>query len=541
MKLPLEVISLGASRLRIIKSLRNPLLQLFKRCQHALFYVLFLVPSGCATIIPPPTLPGTARTTEVRGTWITTTANDAISTPANTASTMQRLREIGLNTVYVEVWKNGYTQFPSAVLKRAIGVDRSENPANATAPGATSPRDLLQETLIQAHRRGLLYVAWFEYGFMAAHKDTMNHLRRQKPTWLSRNIQGSEVAPNGFVWLNPLHPEARKLLLDLALEAIDKYDIDGIQLDDRIVWPHITMGYDDYTQKIYASEHDGRLPPADYQDAEWMRWRADKITEYARQFVQEVRAKRPGLLISLSPAVFPWSWENYLLKWPSWGAWTAQDRLQSVTAGAQETTLRWDEFIPQTYRFNYADFEKTWLAQVAAMKTMGADRQKDLIVGIRIVGDGPDSSWQQLRDSILLARKMGNGGHVLWFSRGVTDLYAKELTDFYVASGPATSPYFPAGWRKPAISLYRAPLAERGGQDGRSAWFAADLPRGRYRMIAFDGHGWEYLNDQTIDSHVGVNSRVYFYLPGHYQQAELLLDRRDDMKTSRATSGSPAS
>src|SRR5215211_4685771 len=54
---------------------------------------------------------------EVRGTWLTTTANDALATPAKTAETMKRLREIGLNTVYVECWKNGYTEFPSATLE----------------------------------------------------------------------------------------------------------------------------------------------------------------------------------------------------------------------------------------------------------------------------------------------------------------------------------------------------------------------------------------------------------------------------------------
>jgi uncharacterized lipoprotein YddW (UPF0748 family) len=37
---------------------------------------------------------------------------------------MRRLREIGLNTVYVETWKNGYTQFPSETLERVIGLDR---------------------------------------------------------------------------------------------------------------------------------------------------------------------------------------------------------------------------------------------------------------------------------------------------------------------------------------------------------------------------------------------------------------------------------
>ena len=72
--------------------------------------------SASATAAAPPA--------EIRGTWVTTTANDAIATPAKTAETMRRLREIGLNTVYVECWKNGYTQFPSKVLERTIGVDR---------------------------------------------------------------------------------------------------------------------------------------------------------------------------------------------------------------------------------------------------------------------------------------------------------------------------------------------------------------------------------------------------------------------------------
>jgi putative ABC transport system permease protein len=101
----------------------------------------------------------------------------------------------------------------------------------------------------------------------------------------------------------PLHPEARRFLLDLVLEAIDTYDLDGIQIDDRIVWPYITMGYDDYTKEIYAKENGGKEPPTDHKDAAWMRWRADKVNEFSKIFVQEVRAARPGLLISLNTQI----------------------------------------------------------------------------------------------------------------------------------------------------------------------------------------------------------------------------------------------
>jgi uncharacterized lipoprotein YddW (UPF0748 family) len=161
---------------------------------------------------------------------------------------MKKLREIGLNTVYVECWKNGYTEFPSEVMQKTVGVSLKVS----NSPSGAVLRDLLDETLNAAHRNGLVYIGWFEYGFMAAWKDTHNELRARKD-WLSLDKNGSDVAKNGFVWMNPLHPDAQKLLLGIVKEAIEKYDLDGIQLDDRIVWPYIDMGYDEYTKKLYAS------------------------------------------------------------------------------------------------------------------------------------------------------------------------------------------------------------------------------------------------------------------------------------------------
>ena len=121
------------------------------------------VPASRATISPSAEPNSRA---QVRGTWLTTTANDALASPEHTARTMQRLREIGLNTVYVEAWKNGYTQFPSEVLRRAIGVaqrpaGREQDPADSALARAQAPRDLLHEAVTEAHRNGLLAIAWF--------------------------------------------------------------------------------------------------------------------------------------------------------------------------------------------------------------------------------------------------------------------------------------------------------------------------------------------------------------------------------------------
>lgn len=465
---------------------------------------------------------------EVRGTWVTTTGNSAIGTPAQSAATMQRLREIGLNTVYVETWKNGYTQFPSKVLERTIGVDRrpalvpqdpSDKPDAIKAPG----RDLLQETLIEAHRNGLVYVGWFEYGFMAAHKTTDNHLRRMKKEWLSLDVNGNEVASNGFVWMNPLHPEARRFLLDMVLEAVDNYEMDGIQLDDRIVWPYIDMGYDDYTKKVYASEHDGKMPPADPKDKEWMRWRANKVNEFSKQFVQEIHAKRPGLLVSLSPAVYPWCWEYYLLEWPKWSAWNTSDKLSiKDNAAATAITPRWDEFIPQVYRMNYKSYEQTWLDQVKYMKEEGGGRVRDIVAGIRVVGDGPDATWEDVQKSIELTRTTKSGGHVLWFSRGALDLYPKELTSFYdVASkGVAPNPQFGPGWRTRSIVLVK----------NGASWSASGVAPGAYRLIVHDGATWQYANDIVTKN---ASTTVQVELPDSIKRAELLIDRRAELAKPR--------
>jgi uncharacterized lipoprotein YddW (UPF0748 family) len=423
------------------------------------FPAVFALTSSLTLAATPHTGALAQQPAELRGTWVTTTANTAIATPENSAATMKRLRDIGLNTVFVETWKNGYTQYPSHVLKRTIGVDRrpalmpqdpSDDPTKLKGEG----RDLLQETLIEAHRNQLLYIAWFEYGFMAAHKSTDNHLRRMKKDWLSLDQQGNEVAPNGFVWMNPLHPEARQFLLDLVVEAVQNYDLDGVQLDDRIVWPYYTMGYDDFTKKVYADEHNGKLPPADPKDPAWMRWRANKINEYAETFVRGVRAARPGIIISLSPAVYPWCYDNYLLEWPKWAAWKPGD----------STNRWWDEFIPQVYRMNYPAFETTWLDQIKHLDQLGGGRStRDLIAGIRVVGDGPDSSWEDLQKSITLVRRTGGGGHVHWFSRGVLDLYPDQLKTFY--NGQAPHPDRPADWRP-------APIRFTGDTRPTADWFA---------------------------------------------------------------------
>lgn len=427
-----------------------------------------LIGAGLAwSLAAPPTF-ALAGAPEVRGTCITTTGIDAFSTPASAALAIRRLHEIGLNTLAFEVWTNGKTRFPSSVLERTTG---------AEGQAGAGSRDLLQETLIEAHRNQLLWFADFGQGFVVADKARDTPFRTVKPDWLSLDSGGKDVAPDGRVWINPLNPEARQFLLDLILESVDAYDLDGVQLGEQLGWPAPTMGYDASTRKLYAEEHAGNEPPSDPLDATWTRWRATKVTECAERLIREVRKARPGLLLSLSPGVYPKSNEDHMMVWPAWASWRPGD----------SSGRWWDAFVPQCFQTTPGAFEKSWLEQISCFDKLGGGRRvTDLVAGIRITRDGPEGSWSDLRRSIDFVRRTGGGGHMLSDSRGVLDVYSSELKQFY--SGNARHPARPADWRPAPIPF--KPDDGKGGATGDASTSTDWMPLRDYRVILRRSGAW---------------------------------------------------
>ena len=448
-----------------------------------------LLTATLALLFVPLAAAQTTRPAEVRGTWLTTTANDAISTPQKTAESMKTLADMGFNTAYVECWKNGYTEFPSDTMRDLVGVEMKINDAPPELQ-----RDLLQETTIEAHRNGLLMIGWFEYGFMAAHKDTHNELRQlaRDKGWLTLTQDGKEVGEqNPFVWLNPLHPETQQLVLDIVLEAVDQYDLDGVQLDDRIAMP-VEMGYDDYTKQLYAKEHGGQMPPADPREPHWVQWRADKISAYAKEFAAQVRQKRPGLIVSVSPAPYPWSLDNYCCDWPT-DAWQG-----------------WDEFVPQCYRTSFPAFEANWREQVDV-----SERDDDLVAGIRVVGEGADTPWPDVVQKMDLAGELG-GGWCIWFSRAVLSVYPDEFRQYLAEKGPASNPHKPADWRPSPIRL--------NATRSLPPQFFGNAPADAYRVIGKIDGRWRVLDTIT---HPGGPLKLDPATTADATAVELLVDRRE--------------
>ncbi len=297
---------------------------------------------------------------EMRGVWLTNVASSVFFVPWGIPRAMHQLADMHFNTVYPVVWNRGKTFYRSAVLNQIT--EQSIDPLLGLTHFIEDP---LTEMVRVGHRHHLRVIPWFEYGFMVP---LHSKLGQQHPDWLTCRQNGSRLlaadtfnediedentedapsgisrllksgAPSQLAWLNPLHPGVQGLLLGLAEEVVGQYEVDGIQFDDHFSLP-VEFGYDAYTVSLYQAEHAGQLPPGNPADTDWVRWRADKLSQFMNILHARIKAKCPTCTLSLSPNPAKFAYRFYLQDWVSW-----------VKQG-------WlDEVVIQVYRDQLAQFE----------------------------------------------------------------------------------------------------------------------------------------------------------------------------------------
>jgi uncharacterized lipoprotein YddW (UPF0748 family) len=256
------------------------------------------------------TIPARSPASELRGVWLTNIDSDVLFERNRLKNALQKLDELNFNTVYPAVWNWGYTLYPSKVAAKVIG--RSLDPT----PGLQK-RDMLKEIVDEGHKQGLTVIPWFEFGFMAP-ADSL--LAKNRPQWLTSRSNGSKIVKEGIhnrVWLNPFHPDVQKFIQDLIVEIVRNYDIDGIQFDDHFGLPS-ELGYDAYTVALYKKEHRGKAPSKNPKDPEWVRWRANKITDFMKRVFTAIKTTKRNCLVSVAPNPQRFSYEYFLADWQKW-------------------------------------------------------------------------------------------------------------------------------------------------------------------------------------------------------------------------------
>jgi len=271
---------------------------------------------------------------EFRAAKLTNVDSNILFTDQATASAMDYLASVNVNVVLAVVLNGGYTLFYSNTMDSLF---------NSPIDPDLNNRDALERVVIEAHRNGIEVYPWFEYGFAAWYSGGTppygGHILQTKPDWACKLSNGQIAVKNGFDWMSAIHPEVQDFMNKLITEVMTKYDIDGIEFSDRIPAMPIEGGYEPYTVSLYQSEHGGQNPPISYNDANWKRWRADKMNDWYMNVRILMKNYDENLFVSSSPSVYPWSYDNYLQDVQTW--------LDSGIC---------DQFIPQLYRDNFPDY-----------------------------------------------------------------------------------------------------------------------------------------------------------------------------------------
>ena len=277
---------------------------------------------------PPATQPIDKRQ-EIRGVWLTSNDFSVFRDRKQLSEALQQLKQLNFNTIYPVVWNSGYAMYPSTVAQEAG--------AQPFVYRGSEGQDIVADIIAQGHKNNLLVMPWFEFGFMAPE---MSELAIAHPDWLTQQRNGDKVsitAAGEVAWLNPFHPEVQKFLTELVLEAVSNYDLDGIQFDDHTSLPK-TFGYDRYTLNLYRQEMKEDAP-ADVNDPDWVKWRANKITAFMAKLSKAVKQRKPNVIFSVSPNYYEFAYKQQLQDWLGW-----------VRQGFV------DELLVQVYRNDLDDF-----------------------------------------------------------------------------------------------------------------------------------------------------------------------------------------
>lgn len=256
-----------------------------------------------------------SRTVEARGVFLD--AGSLPKTPQGIHDLVERLAKAHFNMILPEVFRRGYTLYPSRYTER--------DPEFAQAPP-----DLLQTLLDEAHRYGMEVHPWV-WTFRVHSPGFGNPVLSRFPALAARSEK--TVDPR---FLSPGDPRAREWVYNMLSELIDHYDIDGLMLD-YIRYDEETP--DDWSSRTYFSQdfqaRYGSFPtfPLKPNSADWLDyqlWREEQVNQSVQTIAQRLKTKNPQL--QLSAATFRGELYARLAKMQNWRHWSNNGWVDIVTS-----------------------------------------------------------------------------------------------------------------------------------------------------------------------------------------------------------------
>lgn len=207
-------------------------------------------------------------------------------TPAKRETLLAETKASGFNVIVPVVWRGIGVTWPSSL----VPMDSSWK----GLPGAST--DPLKELISRAHELGIKVVPWF----------TVAHRRREYfPEFHEKGTPDDafNIHEEGF----------RKFIVKLMMEVVDRYDVDGINLDyvrskGVCRTPACRSHYESKTTRNLIQDAEKMWKDKDSGDA-IAQWNAEAVTKIIEDFSKQAKARRPNLPISIdSHPVAKWTY-----------------------------------------------------------------------------------------------------------------------------------------------------------------------------------------------------------------------------------------
>jgi uncharacterized lipoprotein YddW (UPF0748 family) len=274
--------------------------------RHPTLLIALLIPiflSGCAALRPALDfdeiqIPPVDR--EFRAVWIATVANiDWPSQPglspeqqkAELREMFDRVRALNMNAVILQVR-------PAAdALYESEYEPWSEYLTGAMGKAPEPYYDPLTFAVEEAHKRGLELHAWFN-PFRARHPSARSEIDSGHVSVYNPGIVRTY---GSHLWLDPGMDEARRYSLDVIIDVVQRYDIDGVHIDDyfypykeRDSLDNLIDFPDSLSYACYLETVDGE--PLSRDD-----WRRNNVDRFVEDLYREIKATKPHVKFGISP------------------------------------------------------------------------------------------------------------------------------------------------------------------------------------------------------------------------------------------------
>ena len=407
--------------------------------------------------------PANASKYEVRAVWLTTIGGidwphsyNAAAQREELVSTLDKLKQAGINTILIQTRVRGTTIYPSDIEPWDACITGT--------PGRAPDYDPLQLCIDECHKRGMECHAWVVTIPVGKwNKLGCKQLRQKYPKLIKH------IGEDGF--MDPEQPQTGDYLAKMCLEIVKKYDVDGIHLD-YIRYPE--------TWKIKVSRQKGR----------------EYITDIVRKINRAVKNEKPWVKLSCSPIGKYDDLRRYKA-----GGWNARTAVcQDAQAWLRDGLM--DALFPMMYfqGDNFYPFAIDWQEQ---------SHGRIVVPGLGIYFLDPhEGKWTlpMVERQMHVLRKLGLG-HCYFRSKFFTD-NVKGIYDFgqRFDAIPALIP--PMTWAgKPAptepttITLNGNTLSWQGARDESGA------PYLLYNLYASDDYPVDITNaDNLVATHLTTTS-----------------------------------